>query len=204
MFTVITEKIVRGMENREIIQADRRSIYKYGINQMFNMALNLCTFLVIGLIFRMLPETIVFTAAYIPFRIYVGGFHSKTPVGCWIISALIVTIVLALMKYVEVNQYVYGVLVFSATTAILLMFPVEDKNKPLDKKEIQVYKVSGILVFCIEIITDLTLKYLGFHTLSVCIEMVWMTLSIMLVTGKIKNFLLDHKAKRASLNKIAS
>ena len=162
------------------------------------------TFLVIGLVFRMLPETIVFTAGYIPFRIYVGGFHSKTPFGCWIISAAVVIIVLTLMKYAQVNTTVYGTLVFSASTAILLLFPVEDKNKPLDKKEIQVYKVSGILIFCIEIITDLILKYFGYHSLSVCIEMVWMTLSIMLVAGKVKNFLLVHKEKRADFNKLTS
>lgn len=90
MFTKITEKIVGNMEKHNMIQTDRISIYKYGINQMLNMLLNIVTFLVIGLIFHMTLETIIFTAAYIPLRTYAGGFHAKTPFKCWIVSAVMV------------------------------------------------------------------------------------------------------------------
>ena len=106
MFSYITEKIVSNMEKQNMIQTDRINIYKYGISQMFNMLLNIATFLVIGLIFHMTLETIIFTAAYIPLRIYAGGFHAKTPFKCWIVSAVMLIAVLSAIKYADLKLYV--------------------------------------------------------------------------------------------------
>lgn len=80
MFIRITEKVLSNMEKQNMIQTDQRSIYMYGINQMLNILLNILTYLVIGLIFHMTLETIIFTCAYIPLRIYAGGFHAKNSV----------------------------------------------------------------------------------------------------------------------------
>ncbi len=41
MFANITEKIVSNMEKQNMIQTNRRDIYKYGFSQMFNMLLNM-------------------------------------------------------------------------------------------------------------------------------------------------------------------
>lgn len=193
MFTYVTEKIVSNMEKQNMIQTDRRNIYKYGINQMLNMLLNIATFLVIGLLFHMEFETVIFTAAYIPLRIYAGGFHAKTPFKCWIISAVMLLLVLLVMKYADLRLYVYDMLALIGTVVILVLSPVEDKNKPLDKLEKKVYKKRCMWTLAAELLIFILLRFFQRNTVSICFEVVWVTLSIMLIAGKIKNSIIANK-----------
>ena len=48
MFSQITEKIVGNMVKQNLIQQENKSIYQYGINQLFNMTLNIITFLIVA------------------------------------------------------------------------------------------------------------------------------------------------------------
>lgn len=192
MFSYITEKIVSNMEKQNMIQTDRINIYKYGINQMFNMLLNIATFLVIGLIFHMTLETIIFTAAYIPLRIYAGGFHAKTPFKCWIVSAVMLIAVLSAIKYADLKLYVFDILALIGIAVILVLSPVEDKNKPLDELEKKIYKKRCILTFAAELLIFVLLRIFQIDTASICFEAVWITLSLMLIAGKIKNSIIDY------------
>lgn len=193
MFTYVTEKIVSNMEKQNMIQTDRRNIYKYGINQMLNMLLNIATFLVIGLLFHMEFETVIFTAAYIPLRIYAGGFHAKTPFKCWIVSAVMLLLVLLVMKYADLSLYVYDMLALIGTVVILVLSPVEDKNKPLDKLEKKIYKKRCMWTLVAELLIFILLRFFQRNTVSICFEVVWVTLSIMLIAGKIKNSIIANK-----------
>lgn len=193
MFTYVTEKIVSNMEKQNMIQTDRRNIYKYGINQILNMLLNIATFLVIGLLFHMEFETVIFTAAYIPLRIYAGGFHAKTPFKCWIVSAVMLLLVLLVMKYADLSLYVYDMLALIGTVVILVLSPVEDKNKPLDKIEKKIYKKRCMWTLVAELLIFILLRFFQRNTVSICFEVVWVTLSIMLIAGKIKNSIIANK-----------
>lgn len=193
MFTYVTEKIVSNMEKQNMIQTDHRNIYKYGINQMLNMLLNIATFLVIGLLFHMEFETVIFTAAYIPLRIYAGGFHAKTPFKCWIVSAVMLLLVLLVMKYADLSLYVYDMLALIGTVVILVLSPVEDKNKPLDKLEKKIYKKRCMWTLVAELLIFIILRFFQRNTVSICFEVVWVTLSIMLIAGKIKNSIIANK-----------
>lgn len=193
MFTYVTEKIVSNMEKQNMIQTDRRNIYKYGINQMLNMLLNIATFLVIGLLFHMEFETVIFTAAYIPLRIYAGGFHAKTPFKCWIVSAVMLLLVLLVMKYADLSLYVYDMLALIGTVVILVLSPVEDKNKPLDKLEKKVYKKRCMWTLAAELLIFILLRFFQRNTVSICFEVEWVTLSIMLIAGKLKNSIIANK-----------
>lgn len=85
----------------------------------------------------MVPEGIIFTAAYIPIRIYSGGYHAKTPQRCWLFSAIMLLMVLCIIKYTPNNPaffWIYTVLSLVSCVIIWILSPVEDKNKTLDKQ----------------------------------------------------------------------
>lgn len=191
MFIRITEKVLSNMEKQNIIQSNQRSVYKYGINQMLNMLLNILTYLVIGLTFHMTLETIVFTSAYIPLRIYAGGFHAKTPFRCWITSGIMLFAVLLFMKYVTMNAFKCDIIAIVCAAFILILSPVEDKNKPLDDKEKPIYKIRSIIVLTAELLIVFLLKLFHNNSIVLCIEMVWITLFTMLTVGKLKNYLIS-------------
>ncbi len=195
MFSQITEKIVGNMVKQNLIQQENKSIYQYGINQLFNMTLNIVTFLIVGILYHMILQTIIFTAAYIPLRIYAGGFHASTPFKCWIVSGLMLVAVLSVMKYLRFGEDMYDVGALAASLIILILSPVEDKNKPLDEKEELVYKVRCIIVFFIEAVVVLIFKFFQFEQFAICMEMVWISLSCMLLTGKAKNLVKERKCR---------
>ena len=193
MFAHITEKIVSNMEKQNIIQTNRKSVYKYGINQMLNMLLNIITFIAIGLFFDMILETVIFTLAYIPLRIYAGGFHAKTPFKCWIISAIMLLLTLLFIRYVNADIKFYDLLALIGSAVIIAFSPVEDKNKPLDSIEKIVYKKRCILVFAMELLLAVALRFFNKNDITICIEVTWFALSIMLIAGKIKNGIITIK-----------
>lgn len=191
MFLPLTDKIINGMEKRKRFDPQRKNIYRCGINQMLNMLLNIVTFFVIGLVFNKIVETIIFTFAYIPLRSYAGGFHASTPFRCWIISAIMLISVFSFMILVNPNVYVYDTMGLSAVFLIILLSPVEDKNKPLDDIEIKVYKKRTIIILFTEIASVIVLKLSNLTELSSMIEITFATLSIMIIFGIIKNMVYD-------------
>ena len=193
MFTNIAEKIEGNMEKQHLIQTDRRSIYKYGINQMLNMLLNTLTFLLVGLLFHKITETVIFTSAYIPLRIYAGGFHAKTPLRCWCISAIMIIAVMIIINYADNYVFVYDIFSLIAAGLILALSPIEDKNKPLDKVEKKIYKKRCIIVLVIEFLLLIVFRFFQNDNFSICIEMTWITLSLMLLIGIAKNHIIEKK-----------
>ncbi len=192
MFATVSEKIVRKLEQQHIVSTEQSSIYQYGINQALNTMLNVFTFLVIGLLFHMVVETVIFTAGYIPFRIYAGGFHAKTPCRCWLLSGCMLIVVLTLLFYVKQFYTVFHIISIVSAGVILWRMPVEDFNKPLDATEKRVYKKRGLIVFTIEAILVVLFQIFHMNQISNSLQMVWITLSIMLLLGMLKNTLIKN------------
>ena len=171
-----------------IIKEEDAEIYIYGINQILVSVINVSSALIIGLIFGVFFEIAVFMATYIPLRSFAGGYHAKTPLRCYFFSVIMLIVVSICMKYLFVADWVYyGALVVAATT-ILILSPVEDKNKPLEKMEHKVYKKRAILIMVAEIIIGVLLKLMGLENLFIAVVFSFVVLSLMLTVGIIKNW----------------
>lgn len=86
MFEEASNRITVWLSKTKIISSDQEVVCKWGMTHILDTLFNIATFTAIGLLFRMLPETAVFTVAYIPLRSFAGGYHAKTPFRCWVIS----------------------------------------------------------------------------------------------------------------------
>lgn len=186
MFEKTSEKITNAIAQNGTIKAEDKELYKYGIEQGMMILLNLCTTLIIGAVFKMVWQSILFTAAYIPIRSYAGGYHSKTPQRCYIFSILMIIAVLWGMKYFNNTYFICIALLVFASIIILLLSPVEDKNKPLDKLEKHVYKKRTLIILGIEILIILLFLVIDILSISFCMVIALFSLSIMLVLGRIK------------------
>lgn len=152
MFEKISCKITDSFEQSKTISNSERELYQYGLRQIFITILNIVTTLLIGFLMGMIAQAIIFTAAYIPIRIYAGGFHASTPVRCWAISAIMLTLVLFILKLTSNNFFPQlSAVSLIACIVIILLSPVEDMNKPLDDKEHRVYHFRTIAFISISI-----------------------------------------------------
>lgn len=188
MFEKLSVKITDVFESKGIIQPSNKEVCAYGLRQLFSTILNAGTMLVIGLLMHMMIEAIVFTTAYIPVRIYAGGFHASTPQRCWAFSAIMLFVALCTAKYMPNKLFwLFTILSLIACIVIFLLSPVEDKNKTLDEKEHYVYHFRTSCVLASEIILAFVLYIMRYQSIILIFEVVWCSLAIMLVLGMIKN-----------------
>lgn len=190
MFSKCSEKIADKLQCNNIIDDERYEICRYGINQLFTTILDFATILFMGFVFNMVLEGIIFTAAYIPIRIYAGGYHAKTTQRCWLFSAIMLLIILCIIKYTPNNPiffWIYTVLSLISCVIIWTLSPVEDKNKTLDEQENIVYRQRTRRILYAEIILNIILYASHCYSIVTVLEMVWFSLSVMLILGIIKN-----------------
>jgi len=82
---------------------------------------------------------------------------------------------------------VYYAILLAAAIVVLVLSPVEDRNKPLDEIEHKVYKGRVIFITAAELMIGLALKLVRLDNLFVIVVYSFLALSVMLITGKIKN-----------------
>ncbi len=180
-------KIGNNLVHSGVIKEEDTEIYIYGINQILTSVLNVSSALIIGLIFGVFPEIAVFMAAYIPLRSFAGGYHAKTPLSCYVFSVIMLIVVSIGLKYLHLADWVYYAVLVAATLVVLVLSPVEDRNKPLDEIEHKVYKRRTILIAAVELTLALLLKLLMLDDLFIATAYSFVVLCLMLIAGKAKN-----------------
>ena len=90
------------------------------------------------------------------------------------------------MKYFSTSDLAYGVAILVGLFIVLMLSPVENKNKPLGKIEQKVYKKRAVLITIIEIAISIFLKLIKLNSLFISTVYSFVVLSIMLVAEKIK------------------
>lgn len=180
-------KIGNNLVHSGVIKEEDAEIYIYGINQILTSVLNVSSALIIGLIFGVFPEIAVFMAAYIPLRSFAGGYHAKTPLSCYVFSVIMLIVVSIGLKYLHLADWVYYAVFVAATLVVLVLSPVEDRNKPLAEIEQKVYKRRTILIAAVELTLAMLLKLLMLDDLFIATAYSFVVLSLMLIAGKAKN-----------------
>ena len=144
------------------------------------------TTVIIGVLYGMISEILIFMFAYIPLRIYAGGFHAKTSLRCYLCSVAITIIALSVMKFVKIP---YFICIIAAVSSIVILSaaPIEDKNKPLDSVEKTVFKKRTVFIWLAEIILLLIFLILKLDLFVVPISLSMLLEGIMVVLGIIKN-----------------
>ena len=189
----LSRKIGDNLVQSNIVNAEDAEIYIYGLNQIFVSILNLSSALIIGLIFGVFFEIAVFMAAYIPLRSFAGGYHARTPLRCYFYSVMMLVIVSIGMKYPYMTDWVYYVVLAAAALVVIVLSPVEDKNKPLDEIEHKVYKKRAIIIAAIELTVSILFKLIGMDGLFIAVVYSFAVLGFMLIVGRIKNHLNRHR-----------
>lgn len=190
MFVKLADSIVKWMLSNKIIEENKVVICKWGISHILDTVFNIITFLIIGILFKMPFETIVFTLGYIPLRIYAGGYHAKTPFRCWCLSNIILAISLVIVQNAEKYYITFGVLSLIAVVILIILMPVEDLHKPLDQNERKKYKKRGVSILAVEICISVALALLHYSQISFVLNSIWILLSIIIILGMAKNILI--------------
>lgn len=198
MFQKISVRLTDMLQDNGIIQSENRKICEYGIRQLFIILLNIISDVFIGILFGMMSESIIFLIAYMSLRRFAGGFHSRSPVMCYVYSMIIIAGNLWIVKIWLSDKIIISILLLLLIGSILifLLSPVEDMNKPLDMLEYKVYHKKCFFILIVEIIFYAVVSIVNLRKAAVVISVAVFNLGLIVLLGKVKNKLVvQTKAK---------
>lgn len=96
--------LFRLLKNNIISYSDIEE-YRYALKVLILKAIHLILILCVGFIFQIIDETILFLVVYSIIRQRVGGYHSKSPYICFLLSIIfiiILSLILQEFKYLSI------------------------------------------------------------------------------------------------------
>lgn len=185
----IIQRVTDELVSNEIIDPEDSELYTYGLQQGALMLLNIFTILIVGKIFGMLWESVVFMVTYIPLRTYAGGYHARTQLKCYISSVALIVAVLLGIRFIPWTNFIIIMISIISGLIIYILSPVEDSNKPLDVAEVKVYRKKARIILALEFGVFILLVNLGVKSIATCLSISLLSLSMMLICGKIKTII---------------
>lgn len=185
MIQLISNNITDKLIENGTIDYEDREIYTYGLHQGMTMILNIATTIIMGILFKMIWQSIIFMMAYIPLRSYAGGYHAKTQIRCHMFSIILITLALLGIKMIQWTYFICLIVSFLSGAIIILLAPVQDINKPLDQNEKTVYRKRTRIILVVLLSTTVLFLLLDQSQIAICITMAILILGFMLMIGRL-------------------
>lgn len=183
----LIEKITKKSIDEKMYNESDKAIYQYGYQALLDMFLNIVASLIVSCVFRDFVTVLSFLAFYIPLRVFAGGFHAKTSVGCMIMSAVVLMLACGVIKFIEQINIGYVIVMLHMICLLFLMFtvPVESTGRPLDAMEIKGIRKKARLIVVLEYVIAMALLWFGYERVYVVLFMVHLIMSVSLLAQKI-------------------
>lgn len=165
--TLISDQFVK----HNIIPKDAKDVYTYGVEITISSIIGFLITLAIGLLFDSLINAMIFYVIFISLRSMTGGYHASTYLKCNIVFSSISLFTLLFSKAASHIQLSVGIitLFFLPAVAIFLwLAPIENSNKPIEKKKRIYWKVTAVLLSLFLYILSILL-YINSHNFEAAV-----------------------------------
>lgn len=197
MISKLAHKITRAVLGKNYCETngDKFELTAIGLFLFLSELLYFLICVILGIIFNVFWESVVFFVVFKSIRRFAGGFHAETETACEIISAILISACILLMKFVDFFRYKQAVLIMVslASLIIILTAPEDSPAKPLEEIQKKKYKIiSLILLAVIAALIIISLFYkIKFIFAPCCISVVFE--SVLLAAGKIKGYYSERR-----------
>lgn len=151
----LSEKITDYIVEAGAISEKSYAVYQYGFQIGLEMLSCFLVCFCIAIYLHMIPEFLVFTIIFMLLRTYAGGIHLNSFGACFICSISVQILILKIS-----SQYIFSLIgswifIVVSLALILILAPVENINRELDKDEKKHCKkvtekiACGIIIFVI-------------------------------------------------------
>jgi membrane protein putatively involved in post-translational modification of the autoinducing quorum-sensing peptide len=148
----ISASIAYILWDQGIIQKEDINKCRYGLDIFISSALEIVSILIIAAVIGNFLQTLLLFAAFIPLRIYAGGYHSDTKLKCYLVSLGVYGIFTIVMQLLSAE--IYLIVAVSATVFSMLMIliaaPIIHKNKSVNDIERKYYRKFSIGICSVE------------------------------------------------------
>lgn len=169
-------------------------VYAYGMIIILSAVLELLVTYAIALFLGKVWEITFFLIGFIPLRRCAGGYHSKTPEGCLLLTVFSSFAGIYLGGILQqAARWILPAVILSAVVTIFLTAPVVNKNKPLKKEEIPKFRKLARAMSIILLIAFGILWYAFAIPEAIPLGMGMVVTAAALVAGKIERRVENEK-----------
>ena len=148
------------------IDDERAEIISYGLQLLIGEVPKMIITLIISYLLGILYLTIFMVLVTVPYRVFSGGFHLHTHIGCIISTTLYYCCIPKISNYIYLNSetklfFVLCALIFG-TIIITKYAPADTENVPiLRKKERKQKKILSFITYTFGLIAAISIKNNG-------------------------------------------
>lgn len=181
------------MEVQTFSKKEKEEIIRYGLDRIKSTCTMTLMTLLMGCIFQVFFQSIIFLVCFIILRKYAGGYHANTQNWCYVISTVIIAVALLVIRYMSDSSDNEIFILLQSVNFILLYFlvPVDNKNHRLEQWEKEKYgKKARKRLICLYVLSVI----LHFYTINnIAVGVSNLTVGGCVIAGKIKNIVLKQR-----------
>lgn len=188
MISKLSQKLLNYLLKQEVIDESNAEYYRYGLEITISSSLNILLVLLIGIMFGMIFEAVVFLAAFVSVRIFTGGYHADTYFKCNLYFCILFSILLIIYQKTAdiISTYNCMLIILFNEVILLTESPIESKNKSLTKSERKKHKIISIILMTFWSFLGILL-YLKSYKIGVLILYTTLLVSILIIIAMIFN-----------------
>lgn len=187
MIDKFSARIAQNLLTAQALDEKDINLYQYAIQVLICTLLNYSAFAVIGIIFGMFWENFVMIVPFSIIRKFIGGYHANKYRNCFIGSiAIDIMCLLIIRNIIGVGLYVFGGITIISFILICIFSPVEHKNKKLNSKEKEIYKLIAVVLSGLLLLSSLLFTFASsFTVIGIAMEMGIVLAAFLMVAGKV-------------------
>jgi len=189
MFLQLTAKQVASwLIQGGSITEEERELYEFGLDKLFSTLTNFIIVMCFGLLLGIPFQILVFYLTYCMLRAYAGGYHADKPLNCFFLSigAMIPLLVAIRFQQAWNRPIVFYCLLGLGIINLIVLGPVENKNKLLEGLEKTVYRRRLLRNLAFILVGAIVLSELSLYDYSVAVLCGILLSSITAAAGKVK------------------
>lgn len=176
-----------------LTREEELEIIEYGLERIKANILGVFTIFLIGIIWGVFAESMIFAIFFFLQRRYAGGYHADTKGRCYIVSVFLTTISMCFIKYIDNDTVICLVLQTFNIIIIYLLAPVGTVNRELDRVEIAVFRKRARIIGSISYILACYFYLNSCFKIANSIGTANCLVGYLLVSGYLKNKIEIHK-----------
>lgn len=144
-----------------VIGESDKETYQYGLELLISTFFNLVIMIGISIAFGHPLIVVPYLLAFIPFRLFAGGYHARNHLFCILFNAITYFVSCLIALHVEESTGILAcVIEASVSLALVFLFsPVPAKNKPLTREEKRRNRMISLVISLVFMLLCITLYY---------------------------------------------
>jgi len=183
----ISEFLTKQFITRQIIDPNKKEIYKTGLKLILSDIINFSLILIIGSLTKSFIYSCIYLIMFWTVRRFSGGFHAKTYGVCRAVTLGMYILILLVSKLLNSYLMIYTITCdFVAIITMFLFAPIRHPNKQLTENEVKANKFFSMVTTLFFAVASVVLTAIS-RKEGIVIALILLAISVLMYIGLYTN-----------------